>query len=231
MQVNAATLYPTNTKEPTIYPSSPPSRGPSSVPVDTTGDGIADHIGYDTNSDGQLDTFTPIMQHTQPMMQQPYSGHHQPITQQPYSGHHQQQGVQMQMQQQQQGTGTLHIKYLEASGCAECRQICICTIPWDPIQPSHNSRYELCIDGESKSNLCVQGFSCSYELSPYVQHTVELKSTGVSGFFSSVIGAGPVVSVKVQINPGQTKTFEIGHHFQRCVNKRNTHPYFQEKMM
>ena len=110
MQVNAATLYPTNTKEPTIYPSSPPSRGPSSVPVDTTGDGIADHIGYDTNSDGQLDTFTPIMQHTQPMMQQPYSGHHQPITQQPYSGHHQQQGVQMQMQQQQQGTGTLHIK-------------------------------------------------------------------------------------------------------------------------
>ena len=55
------------------------------VPVDTTGNGIADHIGYDTNNDGRLDSFQPVV-HQPPQM------------------------VVMLQQQQQTGPSTLYIE-------------------------------------------------------------------------------------------------------------------------
>jgi hypothetical protein len=103
-------------------------------------------------------------------------------------------------------------------------------MPWDPMQPKQSNRYELIIDGTSMATNCSQGFRRSFPLSSSTQHTVELKSTGVSGFLKSIVGSSIKQSVCVTVHPDETKEYVIGYHYQRCGhhNQKNM-LYFEEK--
>jgi hypothetical protein len=79
---------------------------------------------------------------------------------------------------------------------------------------------------------CSQGYRGSFPLSAMEVHTVELKSTGVSGFLKSIVGSKVKQSVRVTVQSGETKEYVIGYHYQRCgkSNQRNI-LYFEEKHM
>jgi hypothetical protein len=63
-------------------------------------------------------------------------------------------------------------------------------------------------------------------------HHVNVNKTGVSGFFSGIVGAKEVINMSISVAPGEILKFDMGYRQQKCggaCGSRRTRVLFLEE--